>query len=408
MHHTITSEEPPSAAPHKEHVSAAAPTAAAKGSAWGWIIFLLIFGAIIGLGVAYMIHSRRAHEVDLRQTALESAALPVNVVHPQPITTTEEIRLPGSAQAFQDTPIYARTSGYLKKWNVDIGSHVKQGDVLAEIETPEVDRQLEQALADEKNAQANLQLAQITATRAEDLIKRNTISRQEHDQAVSDLAAKRALVEAGSANVKRLEQLQSFQKVYAPFDGVITARNTDVGALIQGGDNSSARELFHLADNHILRVYFSVPEVYAAGVKAGAQTPITFDAFPGENFTGTIVRDAAAIDPKSHTLTVEADVENPSGRLFPGGYTNVHLKLPGTTGAVTIPANTLLFRAEGPRVAVVRNSKIALVPITIGRDHGNTVEVVSTVKPADQLVLDPPDSLSEGTPVSVENEKQAN
>jgi RND family efflux transporter MFP subunit len=374
----------------------------------GWVVFLLIFAVIAGLAIAYVIHSRRAHETHLRQVAVESAALPVNVVHPQPIQTTEEIRLPGSAQAFQDTPIYARTSGYLKKWNVDIGSRVKQGEELAEIETPEVDRQLEQATADLKNAQANSQLAQITADRAEDLIKRNTISRQEHDQAVSDLAAKRALVEAGNANVKRLEQLQSFQKVYAPFDGVIIARNTDVGALIQGGDNSSARELFHLSDNHILRVYFSVPEVYASSVKPGEQTPITFDAFPGENFTGTIVRDAAAIDPKSHTLTVEADVENPNGRLFPGGYTNVHLKLPGTAGAVTIPANTMLFRSEGPRVAVVRDSKITLVPITIGRDHGNTVEVVSTLKPADQLVLDPPDSLAEGTPVSVENEKKAN
>jgi RND family efflux transporter MFP subunit len=383
------------------------PSAPPAGSRSAWIFLLLL--AAIGLGIAIALHlrGRAAHEHQLRETALTSAALPVNVVHPLTITTTEEIRLPGSAQAFQDTPIYARTSGYLKSWHVDIGSRVKQGDVLAEIETPEVDRQLDQARADLKNAQANMQLAQITGNRAEDLIKRNTISKQEHDQAQSDLAAKQALVDSGSANVRRLEQLQSFQKIYAPFGGVITARNTDIGALIQAGDTASARELFHLADNHILRVYFSVPEVYASTVKPDAPVPINFDAFPGETFTGKIVRDAATIDPKSHTLTVEADVENSSGRLFPGGYATVHLKLPGTPGAVTIPANTLLFRAEGPRAALVRNSRVTLVPITIGRDHGNTIEVIGTIKPNDQLVIDPPDSLSEGTLVQVENESKS-
>lgn len=400
-----TTLSPHEAAPEKPASHAASAPAHPTRGGYGWLLLALILVAGVGIAVAVMLRSRAAHEHRLRETAAASAAQPVNVVHPQPIATTEEIRLPGNAQAFQDTPIYARTSGYLKRWEVDIGSRVKQGDVLAEIETPEVDRQLEQSRADLKNAQANLQLAELNAARAEDLIKRSTISKQEHDQAASDLAAKRALVDSGSANVRRLEQLQSFQKIFAPFDGVITARRTDIGALIQAGDNTASTELFHLSDTHILRVYFSVPEVYASTVTAGAKAQITFDAFPGENFTGTIVRDSASIDPKSHTLTVEADVENTNGRLFPGGYTIVHLKLPATPGAVTIPANTLLFRAEGPRVAVVRDGHATLVPITIGSDHGNTVEVVGTLKPADQLILDPSDSLAEGAPVTVENEK---
>jgi RND family efflux transporter MFP subunit len=391
--------------PHETASTAPTPSAApTKPASATWLFITVLILALIAAGIFFILRSRAAHEHHLRAVAEASAAQPVNVIHPQPIATTEEIRLPGNAQAFQDTPIYARTSGYLKSWHVDIGSRVKQGDVLAEIETPEVDRQLEQTRADLKNAQANLELAQLNSARAEDLIKRNTISKAEHDTAASELASKRALVDSGAANVRRLEQLQSFQKIFAPFDGVITARRTDVGALIQAGDNASSGELFHLSDTHMLRVYFSVPEVYASTVKAGAHALITFDAFPGENFTGTIVRDSASIDPKSHTLTVEADVENPSGRLFPGGYTTVHLKLPATPGAVTIPANTLLFRAEGPRVAVVRDGHAHLTPITIGADHGNTVEVVGTLKPTDQLILDPSDSLAENAPVSVENE----
>jgi len=257
----------------------------------------------------------------LRRATTEGAVVTFNVVASSAVLTSGEISLPGSAQAFMDTAIYARTNGYLKSWKVDIGAHVKQGDVLAEIETPEVDRQLEQTRADLKNAQANLISLAINATRAEGLFKTKTISGQEKDQATTDLAGKHALVDAGQANVQRLEQLKAFEKVVAPFDGVIIARSTDVGALIQSsGDTSSAKELFHLADNHILRIYFSVPEIYAATVKHDEEAMITFDAFPGEKFTGTLIRDSAALDPLSHTLNVEADVQNPSGRLFPGGY----------------------------------------------------------------------------------------
>lgn len=356
---------------------------------------------LLGTGITVSLLSRVKSEADLKHTAMEEAVVDFNVMHPSAIVSSGEISLPGSAQAYMDTAIYARTSGYLKGFNVDIGAHVKQGDVLAEIETPEVDQQLEQARADLKNAQANLDLAQITSSRSDDLFKKKTISPQERDQATSDLAAKRALVASSEANVRRLEQLKAFQKVVAPFDGVITARNTDVGALIQASataGTTGTKELFHLADNHVLRVYFAVPEIYASGVKSGEEAEIVFDAFPGEKFTGKLIRDSAALDPVSHTLNVEADVENSSGRLFPGGYNTVRLKIPGTPGAVTIPANTLLFRAEGLRVAVVRDGHVVLVPIEIGHDHGNTLEVLHGLTPQDAVVLDPPDSLADGEP----------
>jgi len=361
--------------------------------------------AIVGLAVSvYLgIHSRGVAEAGLKRETQESLAASVEVIHPQQLSVVDEISLPGSAQAFTDTPIYARTSGYLKAWNVDIGSRVKRDEVLAEIETPEVDQQLEQAQADLKNAQANLALAEITATRWQQLFKKETVSSQEKDQAESDLTAKKALVNASEANVRRLTKLQSFEKVLAPFDGVITARNTDLGALIQAGDNTSAKELFHLVANQTLRVYVSVPEVYASAIRTGDQVKVTFDALAGEEFTGTLARNAGAIDPRSRTLNVEADVENPKGVLLSGGYATVRFKLPPTTGCVNIPSNTLLFRAEGLRVAVVRNDHVVMVPIHIGHDHGASVDVISGLTPRDSVVLDPSDSLADDAPVRIEN-----
>jgi RND family efflux transporter MFP subunit len=361
--------------------------------------------ACVGLALAvYLgIHSRGVAEAGLKHDTLESLAAPVEVIHPQLLSVVDEITLPGSAQAFSDTPIYARTSGYLRVWNVDIGSRVKRDQVLAEIETPEVDQQLEQAQADLKNAQANLALAEITATRWEELFKKNTVSSQERDQADSDLMAKKALVNSSEANVRRLTKLQSFEKVVAPFDGVITSRNIDLGALIQAGDNSSAKELFHLVAIQTLRVYVSVPEVYAGAVKTGDEVKVTFDSLPGEEFAGTLVRNAGAIDPRSRTLNVEADVENPKGLLFSGGYATVRFKLPPTVGCVNIPSNTLLFRAEGLRVAVVRNDHVVMVPIRIGHDHGASVDVISGLTPKDAVVLDPSDSLGDGAPVRIED-----
>ncbi|HEV7406013.1 MAG TPA: efflux RND transporter periplasmic adaptor subunit [Chthoniobacteraceae bacterium] len=384
----------------KEEITAAHVPPASTRALWRIVVVVAV---VLGVAIAFAIHSRSAGEARLRRDVAVSAILSVHVVHPKEETSSDEITLPGNALAFQDTSIYARTSGYLRSWKVDIGAHVKEGDVLAEIETPEVDQQLNQARANLKNAQANLQIAQITADRSENLFKTKTISSQERDLAKSDLAAKEALVDSNEANVKRLEHMQAFQKIYAPFDGVVTARNTDIGNLIQAGDSSGGRELFHLADNRTLRVYFSVPEVYASSIQAGAQLPIVFDAFPGESFTGKLMRDTATIDPRSHTLTAEADVENPSGRLFPGGYATVHLKLPPTPGAVRLPANTLLFRSEGTQVGVVRDGRIALVTVSIGHDFGNIVEIVKGVTPADAVILDPPDSLAEGAAVRIEN-----
>jgi RND family efflux transporter MFP subunit len=361
----------------------------------------VVLALLIAFWILNDIHSRVEAGANLRHGALASAIAAVEVVHPSAGTDGQEIALPGNAQAFDDTPIYARTSGYVDHWYVDIGAHVKQGQLLAVIQTPELDQQLEEARADLKTAQANLEIAQITATRWQNLLKTNSVSQQETDQAVSDLSAKRALVDSNKANVDRLEQLQAFERVTAPFDGVITARNTDVGALIQAGDNSTPKELFHLASIRKLRVYIPVPEVYATQVRDGESVKVTLDAFPKEEFVGKVVRNSDAIDLSSRTLNVEVDVENPTGRLFPGAYAFVHLKIPANAGGVTIPSNALLFRSEGLRAAVVRNDHVALIPIAIGQDYGSAVEVISGLTSNDAVIVNPSDSLANGALVRV-------
>lgn len=365
------------------------------------LVIAVILVAAIGWAIFRGIHSRVEAQAVLQKVAEDSAVRSVEVVYPKGGAQATELALPGNTQAFTDTPIYARTSGYVKRWYVDIGAHVKQGELLAEIETPELDEQLQQATADLENAQANLQIAQITATRWQNLVKTNSVSQQETDQAVSDLRSKRALVDSNQANVDRLEQLQSFERITAPFDGVITARNTDIGALIQAGDNSTPKELFHLAAIQKLRVYVPVPEVYASSAKTGDHVTVTMDAFPGEIFTGTLVRNDDAIDPVSRTLNVEIDVDNPSGKLLPGAYAFVHLKVPGSAGAVTLPSNALLFRAEGLRAGVVRNGRVKLTPINIGQDYGSSVEVLSGLAPQDAVIVNPADSLADGEAVRV-------
>jgi RND family efflux transporter MFP subunit len=367
-----------------------------------FIIAGTILALVIATGVIFGIRSRLNAQAALRVEALQSAAPSVIVVHPQSGASAEEIELPGNAQAFNDTPIYARTSGYVKRWYVDIGARVRQGQLLALIETPELDRQLQQAKADLQNALANQEIAQITATRWQNLIKTNSVSQQETDQAVSDLSSKRALVDSNRANVGRLQDLQAFERVTAPFDGVITARNTDIGALIQSGDNTVPKELFHLAATQQLRVYVSVPEIYAASVKTGDSVNVTLDAFPKEILRGAVVRNANAINQVSRTLNVEVDIDNRNGRLFPGAYAFVHLKILPTTGAVTIPSNALLFRAEGLRAGVVQEGRVRLTPITIGQDYGGTVEVLSGLTPSDAVIVNPSDSLADGTAVRVQ------
>jgi RND family efflux transporter MFP subunit len=363
--------------------------------------------ACVAVAVYAGIHSRLVAASNLRQATQASAVPYVDVVHPKGGSDGEEILLPGNTQAFTDTPIYARTSGYVKHWYADIGARVKQGELLAVIETPELDQQLRQARADLENAQSNLELAQITAARWQNLLKTDSVSHQETDQAVSDLHSKQALVNSSKANVERLEQLQAFERITAPFDGIITARNTDIGALIQAGDNAGPKELFHVAAIQKLRVYIAVPEIYAGSVKSGEKAGLTLDAFPGETFTGTVVRNADAIDVASRTLNVEVDVNNPAGRLLPGAYAFVHFKVPSHAGAVTIPSNTLLFRAEGLRAAVVRDGHVELKPITIGQDYGDAVEVVSGLNAQDAVVTNPSDSLANGAAVQISSKTPA-
>jgi RND family efflux transporter MFP subunit len=355
--------------------------------------------AALALLIYSGIHSRAVAESRLSQQTQEAAVPTVAVVFPQEGAPTQEIVLPGNTQAFSDAPIYARTSGYLKRWYFDIGAHVEKGQLLAEIETPEVDQQLLQARADLDTAQANLKIATITATRWQDLVSNGSVSQQETDQAVSNLSAVKAAAESSAANVRRLEQLQSFEKIYAPFNGIITARNTDIGALIDAGANTQPRELFHIAAIHTLRLYVSVPEVYSRAARSGAPATLTLDEFPDQTFHGTLVRNANSIDIASRTLLVEVDVENPTGQLLPGAYVFVHLKLPDETHSVTIPSNTLIFRKEGLQIGLVRNGKAELVPVKIGRDYGNAVEIVSGLQPTDAVIVDPSDSLVAGLPV---------
>lgn len=397
---TVTDREP--AAAHTQKTT----TPQTRSSRPRSTLIAIVVAVFAGLAIYSGIRSRAEAETKLAR-ATESAAVPsVNVVYPQTGSASQEIALPGSTQPYIDTPIYARTSGYLRKWSFDIGAHVKKGQLLAVIETPELDEQLQQAQAQLKNAEANLQLAQITAARWQHLLQTNSVSHQETDQALSDLASKEALVSSNQANVRRLEQLQDYENVYAPFDGVITQRNTDIGDLIQAGENSPPRELFHLASVSTLRVYIPVPEVYTDAVRTGEKVNLTLDEYPGQKFTGTLVRNSDAIDPASRTLNVEVDVANPDGKLRPGAYVFVHLTVPPVNGAVTVPANALLFRSEGLRVGVVRNGHAELVPITIGHDYGSSVEVVSGLKASEPVILNPSDSLESGQVVEIAKNSQ--
>jgi RND family efflux transporter MFP subunit len=347
------------------------------------------------------IKARAADEKKLMMATAQAAIPVVNITHPKAGASTQELVLPGNTQAFVDAPIYARTSGYLKRWYFDIGTRVKKGQLLAEIETPEVDQQLQQARAELETARSNLELAKLTADRYQPLLKSGVVSQQLADQASSDFTSKKAAVDSAAANVRRLEQLQSFEKIYVPFDGIITARNTDTGALIDAGAAAQTKELFHLAATDKLRVFVGVPEVYSRAALPGSKASLTLEEYPGITFNGILARSSNSIDPVSRTLMVEVDVDNSGGRLLPGSYAFVHLKLPRQIQSVTLPSNTLLFRSEGMRVAVVREGRAELVAITIGRDYGNEVEVVAGVSADDTVILDPADSLVTGTPVQI-------
>jgi RND family efflux transporter MFP subunit len=360
------------------------------------VVLILAAGAVTAVwGISSRSHAMAALSRETRDMAVPTVA----VTKPQRGGTAEEITLPGNVQAYTDAAIFARTTGYLKSRTVDIGSRVKAGQVLAQIDTPEVDQQLLQARADLASAEANAKLAQTTAERYQDLIKSDSVSRQDLDNALGSYDAKKAAVLSASANVNRLQQLQAFKTVAAPFTGVITTRNTDIGALIGGA--GSPRELFHIAAIDRLRISVNVPQMYSQIARRGLEATIEIQELPGRRFTGQLTRTAQSIDPASRTLLAEIDLSNPNGEILPGSYAQVHFKLPGGTTAFRLPVNTLIFRSEGLRVAVVRDGKVALVPITLGRDFGSSVEVVAGLSGSESVVVNPPDSLSEGEAVEV-------
>ena len=373
-----------------------------RGTSTGtWLLIAVIAAVVIGV-IAIGILSRASAEHHLAESAHENSTLTVSVIHPQANGVQTEIALPGNTQAFDDTPIYARTNGYLKAFFVDIGQRVAKGQLMAVIETPEVDEQLQVAQANFKSAQADLNLANTTSDRYQNLLKQDSVSKQETDVAVSGALAKRAAADAAEANVRRLQQLQSFERIYAPFSGVVTVRNTDLGALIDAGSGSAQpRDLFRIAATGKLRVFVAVPEVYAPAIADGERVGLTLDEYPGQVFYGMVARNSSAIDQASRTLNVEVDVDNADGKLLPGAYVFAHFRLPQGANTLAVPANALLFRAEGLRVGLVQNGHVHLQPVTIGKDNGSTLTISAGLQASDQVILDPADSLAEGQSVSV-------
>jgi RND family efflux transporter MFP subunit len=363
-----------------------------------WVMPFLVLAA---LAIYSFVQKRNASRVLAEQTDRDAVPF-VEVIHPTPLNVDATLVLPGSLEPYVNAPIYSRTDGYLKKWYRDIGSRVKQGELLAEIDTPEVDRQLQQTKADVDTAQANLNLATITAARYQDLIKTDSVSKQEVDNAVGDLNAKKAILQSAEANVKRLEELESFKRVYAPFSGVITRRNVDTGMLINSGNGGAAKELFDLAQIDPLRVFVAVPQTASQSIHAGLRACLELAEFSGKKFCGQVVRTADSIDPGTRTLRTEVDIPNPAGQLLPGAYAEVHFDLTVSGNRLSLPVNALLFRPEGTLAAVVTaDNHIELRHIIIGRDFGNSVEVLLGLDAKDMVVVNPSDSLESGAQVRV-------
>lgn len=360
------------------------------------VIVLLLAGGMVSIWSR--IHAQKALAAETEQAAVPS----VLVMHPKFEKPDEQLVLPATLQAYAESPVYARTNGYLLKWYKDIGSRVTKGELLADIDTPEVDQELMQARAAREQAVAKLQLAQSSAVRWEDLRKSDSVSQQETDEKVSGLQQAKADLAAADANLKRLQMLESFKHVYAPFSGVITKRNIDVGSLINAGNSGSNHELFDIASVNPLRVFINVPQAYAPQVHPGQSATIEMSEYAGQAFSGKVVRSSEAIDPSTRTLMTEIDVPNPDGKLLPGSFAQVKLAAHSDQPNITIPVNAILFRQEGPRAAVVgTDGKVHLRKLTIGRDYGTTVEVLTGLQPTENVVLNPPDSLEEGQQVQV-------
>src|SRR6266436_1793464 len=381
--------------------SPASGAARPRRSRRGWIIgggIFLIFAGVLIFGILERVHTSAA----LRGETAELAVPTVSVVTPRRAAPSQEIVLPGNVQPYIASPIFARTSRYLEHWYFDIGPHLKQGQLLTIISSPEFDQQLQQARSNLLTAQANLELASITKERYQGLKKTNAVSQQDVDNAVGTYNANKAIVEADQAAVEQYSALVSFEKVYAPFDGIITARNTDIGDLINSGSGGGVKtDLFHIAQPGRLRVYVNVPEEYSQGVKIGMTADLSLAEFPGRKFQGKLVRTAEAINVTTRTLLIEIDVDNPTGTLLTGSYAEVHLAVPTQASTLLLPVNALLFRSEGLRVGIVKDGKVVLSAVTPGHDFGNQIEIVSGLKPDDQVIINPPDSIVSGQAVQI-------
>jgi RND family efflux transporter MFP subunit len=374
---------------------------AGKLSRKSWLVLAIAaiaLAAILGFGIWSRVRASAALRSETAQAALPA----VSVVSPKQTAPADEVILPGNVEPYITSPIYSRTNGYLKKWYFDIGAHVKKGQLLAVIETPEVDQQLQQARSNLLTAQANLELASITKTRYQGLLKSTAVAQQDVDNAVGTYNANKAIVEADKAAVEQYSALVSFEKIYAPFDGVITTRNTDIGDLINSGSGTGVKtDLFHIAQPGKLRVYVNVPEGYSQGIKTGMTADLSLAEFPGRKFQGKLVRTAEAINVTTRTLLVEIDVDNPTGTLLTGSYAEVHLAVPTQASTFLLPVNALIFRSEGLHVATVKDAKVVLAAVTPGHDFGNQIEIVAGLKPDDQVIVNPPDSIVAGQAVQI-------
>jgi RND family efflux transporter MFP subunit len=382
-----------------------APQESGRRKYWIALASFLVVAAAFAFGVLPRVKARNTAQKETAQLAVPF----VSVVRPAQAPPAQEIVLPANVQPYSSAPIFARTNGYLKQWYVDIGAHVKKGQLLAVIEAPEVNQQLQQARGTLATAEANMHLSEITARRYTDLLKTNSVSHQDADNALASYKANQATVQANQANVRQLEQIVSYEQVYAPFDGVIDVRNTDIGALINSGSGGGTQtQLFHIVHADKLRVYVNVPEAYSQAARPGLAAQLVLAEFPGQPFTGKLVRTAQAIDPATRTLLVEVEVNNPTGKLFSGSYAELHLKLPATHRAYVVPAETLLFRFTGLHIATVNNGQVLVKTVKLGRDFGNTVEVAEGLAGDESVIVNPPDSIATGDKVQVASASSGN
>ena len=367
------------------------------------LLWFLVIPALLGCSAVITAYARRASSTSLAATTKTLALQNVNVIHAELGSPVTDLTVPGTVQAFSESPIYARINGYLRVWNADIGAHVYKGKLLAVIEAPEVDQELNHARAMQAQAQANLRLATVTSARYRELIQSNSVSQQEVDNNNQNLSSQTANVQAASAEVSRLEQMQGFEKIYAPFDGVITVRKTEVGDLINAGNSGLGAELFRISNNTTMRVYVNVPEVYSEAIAPGVRASMEIASLPNRQFTGAVARTSNAIGVSSRTLLTEVDVPNPKGELFPGAYAQVHFHLSLKVVPLVLPGNTILFQAQGAQVGVVDSqSHVELRKVTLGRDFGNRVEILSGVSQTDAVIANPPDYLVDGMSVAVQ------